>query len=110
MPRKATNDQRAEERVRKTLFCELQCEGKCHPAVVLDISPRGLFIRTATKFAKGTEVAVTLRMSGGRLWELHTEVARDPQYEPSLKVLYARGVGLRIIHPPDGFAEFVENL
>ena len=106
MPKKATNDQRAEKRVRKTLFCELQCEGKRQPAVVLDISPRGLFILTATKFAKGTEVTVTLRMTGGRLWELHAEVARDPQDDP----LYARGVGLRIIHPPDGFAEFVESL
>jgi hypothetical protein len=110
MAEQAPNNQRIEPRKKKTLFCQLDCRGKRYPAVVLDLSPSGLFVRTATALPLGTEVEVTLRLAGGKAWSLRAEVAREPQADSSRDSLYALGLGLRITGAPDGFAEFVGSL
>jgi hypothetical protein len=110
MAEQAYDKQRSDPRKKKTLFCQLSCRGKHHPAVVLDLSASGLFVRTATVLPLGTEVEVTLRLAGGKAWNLRAEVARDPQLDTSRNSLYALGLGLRITGAPDGFAEFVANL
>ena len=99
-----------EPRKKKTLFCQLDCRGKRHPAVVLDLSASGLFVRLATALPLGTEVGVTLRLAGGKEWNLRAELAREPQADSSRGPLYGMGLGLRITEAPDGFAEFVESL
>jgi hypothetical protein len=78
--------------------------------VVLDLSPAGLFVRTAISAARGTEVEVTLRLAGGRSWRLRAELARDAQAGRSSDLLHGLGMGLKITAVPDGFAEFVESL
>jgi hypothetical protein len=103
-------DQRADARTRKTLFCQLECRGRSHPAVVLDLSPSGLFVRTAIAVPPGTEVEVTLRLEGGKTWHLRAEIARDARDGSRPDLLHGVGLGLKIADAPDGFAEFVESL
>jgi hypothetical protein len=110
MAERAYDDQRADARTRKTLFCQLECRGRCHPAVVLDLSPAGLFVRTAVAAPPGTEVEVTLRLGGGKTWHLGAEVARDAREGSRPDLLHGLGLGLKIVDAPDGFAEFVESL
>lgn len=110
MAEKACGDRRAAARKKKTLFCQLECMGKHIPAVVLDVSPAGLFVRTAIAAPRGTEVEVTLRCAGGQSWHLRTEIARDAQAGRSRDTLHGLGMGLRITTVPDGFVEFVESL
>jgi len=110
MAERSYDDQRAEPRTRKTLFCQLACRGRHYPAVVLDLSPSGLFVRTAIVALRGTEVAVTLRLAGGKTWHLRAEIARDAQGGSSRDLLHGLGLGLKITDAPDGFAEFVESL
>ncbi|MFQ5457645.1 MAG: PilZ domain-containing protein [Myxococcota bacterium] len=106
----APKERRTEPRTKKTLFCQLDCQGKLYPAVVLDISPSGLFVRTATALPIGTAVDVTLRFAGGKAWRLAAEIAREPRADARLNAVSNRGLGLHIISAPDGFAEFVESL
>lgn len=110
MAEQAHDDRRAEPRKNKTLFCQLECWGRQFPAVVLDVSPSGLFVRTAIAAPRGAEVEVTLRLAGGKTWHLRAEIARDARPGSSRDMLRGLGMGLRIIDIPDGFAEFVESL
>ncbi len=110
MAEEACGDRRAAPRKKKTLFCQLECRGKRIPAVVLDVSPSGLFVRTAIAAPLATEVEVTLRCAGGKSWQLRAEIARDAQTGCSRDTLHSLGMGLRITTVPDGFAEFVEGL
>jgi len=110
MAERAYEDRRAEPRKQKTLFCQLECREKRFPAVVLDVSPSGLFVRTAITAPRGTEVEVTLRLAGGKAWRLRAEIAREAQAGCSRDLLHALGMGLRITSVPDGFAGFVESL
>jgi hypothetical protein len=110
MAERAVQDRRAAPRKQKTLFCQLKCGGKRVPAVVLDVSPSGLFVRTAIPATRGTQVEVTLRLAGGKSWSLRAEVVRDAQAGRRRDLLHGLGMGLRITTVPDGFAEFVEGL
>jgi len=110
MAERSYQDQRAEPRTRKTLFCQLACRGRHYPAVVLDLSPSGLFVRTAIAAPRGTEVEVTLRLAGGKTWHLRAEIARNAQTGSGFDLLHGLGLGLKITDAPDGFAEFVESL
>ena len=110
MAQRAYKPERAEPRTKKTLFCQLECLGRCHPAVVLNLSPSGLFVRTAVTAPRGTEVEVTLRLEGGKTWHLRAEIVRDAQAGSSRDLLHGQGLGLKIADAPDGFAEFVESL
>jgi hypothetical protein len=106
----APKERRSKPRKKKTLFCQLDCREMRYPAVVLDLSPLGLFVRTATALPSGTDVEVTLRLAGGKVWRLQGQIAREPQADSRLNSVSARGLGVRIIRAPDGFTEFVETL
>jgi hypothetical protein len=110
MAERALQERRAEPRKRKTLFCQLECREKRYPAVVLDVSSSGLFVRTAITAPIGTEVEVTLRLAGGKAWHLRAEIARDAQDGSSPDLLHGLGMGLKLTAAPDGFAGFVESL
>ena len=110
MADRAYNTPRQEERKGKALFCQLVYEGEQHAAVVLNVSPSGLFVRTAAAVPSCDEVEVRLRVVGGQSWTLRAQIMRRPQDVRDGGKMLKRGLGLRIIDPPDGFAEFVEAL
>jgi hypothetical protein len=103
-------ERRREPRREANLFCVLECEGKHYQAVVLDISPSGLFVRTTAVAPLGTPVQVTLRFAGGVAWELDAQVAREPQALANYDPIPARALGLRITGAPEGFVEFIESI
>ena len=78
--------------------------------MVLNVAPSGLFVRTAVTLPSCKEVEVTLRVVGGQSWTLRAEIARRTREGPLGDKMMKRGLGLRLIDPPDGFAEFVEGL
>lgn len=110
MADQAENERRIQFRKKKTLFCQLRCQGNFYPAVVLDLSPSGLFVRTALAPPPGTDVEVILRFASGGIWKIRAQTARQPQVDSNLDSLSARGLGLRITEAPAGFAEFVKSL
>lgn len=103
-------ERRSEPRREANFFCQLECLGKQYQAVVLDLSPSGLFVRTTAVVPPGTAVEVTLRFVGGITWKLRARVAREPQADSTYDPIPARGLGLLITDAPSGFAEFVETI
>jgi len=110
MAEQAHKERRCESRRDANLFCVLECLGKRYQAVVLDVSPSGLFVRTTAVAPPDTPVQVILRFVGGVAWELSARVAREPQARSTYDPIPARGLGLRITEAPEGFAEFVESI
>jgi hypothetical protein len=104
----ADDESRRAPRKGKTLFCQLVYEGTRHAAVVLNVSKSGLFVRSAMKLSSCDEVEVDLRVVRGQTWTLRAEIVRRPQH--GRDKMLKRGLGLRLVDPPDGFAEFVETL
>ncbi len=103
------DERRHEHRKPRTFFCQILCNGRRYPAALLDISPSGLFVRTAAALAPGTEVEVSLRLTGGDAWNLRAVIARQPQSDGP-QSFTQRGLGLRLLDVPDGFPAFVAAL
>jgi hypothetical protein len=110
MADRAPDERRTEVRKQKNLFCQIECGGKCYTAVILDISPSGMFVRTAAAAPPGSDVEITIRVAGGQVWQVRAVIAREPQPASGRKAIPDRGLGLRITHAPDGYAEFVASL
>lgn len=107
---RAPHERRTEPRKQKNLFCQIECGGNRYPAVILDISPSGMFVRTAASVPLDSDVEVTIRVVGGQAWRVSAKVAREPQSTSSLTSIPGRGLGLRVTRAPDGYAEFVASL
>jgi hypothetical protein len=69
-----------------------------------------MFVRTAAAAPLGSDVEVTIRVVGGQAWRIRATIAREPQSGSKLKSIPGRGLGLRVTHAPDGYAEFVASL
>jgi len=110
MAEQVEKEQRLDPRKQKTLFCQLAYDGKQYPAVVLDVSLSGLFVRTSLALPRSTEVEVRLGVAGGRSWKLRAEIARNPRGIACPAGLRSRGLGLRLIDPPEDYTQFIENL
>jgi hypothetical protein len=86
----------------------VEVEGTSTQAVILNLSARGVFVRTNAKAHVGTPAVVRIRRPGGAIWELDAEVVRlrGRDRVPAS----ARGLGLEVIWAPPGFEEFVAEL
>ena len=71
-------EKRREFRTKKRLVCTLDVLGDRHTGIILDVSPRGLFVQTSAKPSPGTEIKVELTVHGASqpLW-LTAVVARQ---------------------------------
>ncbi len=104
--------ERGAERKRRFLSCHLEVDGRSHTAVVLDMSVRGLFLRTNAAPAPDTLVDVVVGRPGGHCWKIAARVARqsDPKLHAHQPLVSSRGLGLLIVRAPDAFYEFLETL
>jgi hypothetical protein len=102
------SERRVLRRSLRHLACEVEVEGVSTKAVILNLSARGVFVRTNAKASIGAPAIVRIRRPGGVVWELETEVARlrDRDQAPAS----TRGLGLEILLAPPGFEEFVAEV
>ncbi len=102
------SERRVLRRSLRHLACEVEVEGVSTTAVILNLSARGVFVRTNAKALVGAAAVVRIRRPGGVVWELEAEVARfqDRNQAPTP----TRGLGLEILLAPPGFEEFVAEI
>ncbi len=103
-------ERRAVDRAARRLSCEIEDDAGRHTAVVLDMSERGLFLRTHLEPPPGTPVSVVVRRPGGEVWKLETRVARVRPSADDGPLLTGRGLGLEIVSAPEGYFRFLEAL
>jgi hypothetical protein len=89
--------------------CELRFAGLRHRGVVVDASPRGLFVRTQAKPTSAGEVEIRLRLPGRshatRLRAAPVRLRLGPAAAPGAA---AGGVGLRVVDAPESYAAFFQ--
>jgi len=99
--------------MRHRLTCELHADGRKTTGVVVDLSPRGLFVRTGTGTLppSGTEMRVVLMGVPGGDLELFALLSRTQVVRRELVSAGAGGVGLEITSAPESYFTFLrENL
>jgi len=102
------SERRVLRRSLRHLACEVEIEGVSTKAVILNVSARGVFVRTNAKALVGAPAVVRIRRPGGAIWELETEVARLRNRDQA--PASTRGLGLEILLAPPGFEEFVAEI
>ena len=101
-------DKRDRHRTCRRLTCELLVEGQRTPAMVRDISKKGLFVQTRTKPRVNSVVEVIFPSTGLKP-EVRVEagVARERVVPPRLQASVPGGVGLELLGPRPEFEKWV---
>jgi PilZ domain len=96
-------------RVRRRLPCSLLIGGRCHPAIVRNLSASGFFVETNADLHLGTGVIVTVSGPDGARFLLETYVPRNPALLRQHPHMVQSGVGLQVEDPPGCYLRFVEK-
>jgi len=94
-------------RAKKRVSCGMTADGRRYSAVVLDISPNGVFIQTSAQLAVGAIVDLELNLPGvdGPI-AAQARVVRLKLVPHELRSVAKGGIGLQIDLPPPEFLEF----
>jgi hypothetical protein len=102
---------RVEPRVRKRLPCSVQVTGRRHTGMVLNVSPRGLFVQTSAEADPGETVDVDLRtpthrqpipVQGRVIWRRTV-----PQ---RLRNVTKGGLGVRIENASESYYQYLSSV
>jgi len=105
-------ERRVFERMRHCLSCELHYEGRKTTGILVDISARGLFVRTnsGAKLPVGTDFRVVLRGADEGDIELVARLARSRVVRPELAIISIGGFGLELVSAPETFYAMLKPL
>lgn len=108
-----TRSRRKFARLKHRLACELYHGRHKTSGLILDVSARGLFVRTSSATLPrepGMEVRVVVKAVGREPLELMTRLARAKRVRRELASIADGGFGLEITSAPEGFYELVQSL
>ena len=105
-------ERRVFERVRHRLSCELHYDGRKITGMLIDISARGLFIRTnsGAKPPVGTDFRVVLQGAGDGDIELVARLARSRVVRRELAIVATGGFGLELVSAPETYYAMLKPL
>jgi hypothetical protein len=90
--------------------CELLIRDRWYSGLVLDLSPRGLFLQTKAKPLPHERVELRIACGGSEALQLFVEVARLRRVPPSLLSTVRGGIGVRIVDAPEEYYQFLSRL
>jgi hypothetical protein len=102
-------DRRKFTREKHRVPCDLLIDGKASTGFVTYLSPRGLFVQTATTATEGTPVGVRLREPDGALIELQARVARIRRAHRAMVAVTTPGLGLELLQAPEAFFALIQR-
>jgi hypothetical protein len=97
-------------RARRRLPCSLLIGGRCHPAIVRNLSANGFFVETDADLRQGTAVIVTVAGPDGERFLLETYVPRNPTLLRQHPNRVQSGVALQVEDPPESYLRWLEKL
>lgn len=101
----------AEPRVRKRLSCMLSMEARRHNGLILNLSPRGLFVQTTLPAEPGTLLDLDVRDPvRGEAIPLQAAVVWRRRVSPRMTGVNQSGMGLRLIHRPPAWQAMMSGL
>ena len=106
------SNRRQFERMKQRLSCELHHDGRKTTGMVVDVSARGLFVRTSTGTAPptGAEVRVVLKGAEEGDIELMARMRRAHVVRRELVSAAGGGVGLEVVSAPESFYALLKPL
>lgn len=101
-------EKRRQQRSRRRITCELVIDGKHHPAIVRDVSRRGLFVQTRARPELNSAIGLVFPAEGDRP-EIRVEagVARERAVPAGLESEVPGGIGLEVLDAPAAYHELV---
>jgi len=104
-------NKRREKRRKKRMVCATIIGGRRYSGLVLDISPRGMFIQTNARPDPGDALEVELSLPGKKeTVVVQARVARKRVVPPQLLTVAGGGLGLMIDSAPEGYYEFLSGI
>ena len=97
-----------ELRVPKRLPCDVKIAGLRHTGLVLNVSPRGLFVQTSAEAKPGSEISIDLTPPKQReSVELRATVVWKRTVPRQMLTAARGGMGLRILDAPEDYYTFL---
>ncbi len=96
-------------RKKRRIPCQLWVGQREHSALVLDLSPSGLFVQTHARTSRGERVSLRLANEDHPL-DLLVEVVRMKQVPQSLLAAAKGGIGVRITSAPEEYYTLLAGL
>jgi hypothetical protein len=100
---------RVSNRRKRRIPCELWVGQREHSALVLDLSPSGMFIQTHAKAQRGERLQVRLSRENTAL-DLKVEVVRTKSVPQSLLAAAKGGIGVKILTAPPEYDAMMNEL
>jgi hypothetical protein len=97
------SDRRSVNRKKRRIPCHLWVGKRVHNALVLDLSPTGLFIQTHAKTNRGDRLDLRLPGIDNAMLDLVVEVVRVRQVPQALLAAAKGGIGVRIVNAPEEY-------
>ncbi len=102
-------NRRVTNRKKRRIPCQLWVGEREHSALVLDLSPSGLFIQTHAKTQRGERLRIHFSHEDVVL-ELKVEVVRTKQVPQNLLAATKGGIGVRIVSAPEEYYQLLAGL
>lgn len=103
-------ERRAYTRFASRIPCDVLHGGREFKGFVLDVSVRGLFIKTSADLAAGSELRVILRAADLPPLEVFGVVARRKRTHRAAASVDTGGVGVEVKSAPEGFFQLMAEL
>ena len=100
---------RTTNRRKRRIPCTLWVGEREHTALVLDLSPSGLFIQTHARTQRGERLRLQLSHENTAI-ELRIEVVRMKQVPPNLLAAARGGIGARIVEAAPAYQALMKQL
>ena len=94
--------QRISNRKKRRIPCQLFVGEREHTALVLDLSPSGLFVQTHAKTQRGERLKLRLSHESAMI-DLAVEVVRTKSVPQNLLAATKGGIGVRILSAPPAY-------
>jgi PilZ domain len=96
-------------RKKRRIPCQLWVGEREHSALILDLSPSGVFVQTHAKTQRGERLRLQFSHEDALL-ELKVEVVRTKSVPQSLLAATKGGIGVRIVSAPEEYYELLAGL
>jgi len=96
-------------RKKRRIPCQLWVGEREHSAMILDLSPSGLFVQTHAKTQRGERLRLQFSHEDALL-ELKVEVVRIKQVPQNLIAAAKGGIGVRIVSAPEEYFNLLAGL